>query len=365
MAGLDFLSNLFSNRSNLPTPDLINRLYPTMGQVNQQMQQPELSNNALNAFMSAANNYPTRTPPNMLTKIGAAMAGFGGPNGLKESDYLLNNKYDQQVQDYQNKLKPLEFAANEEGQRNQTARLLAYNKQQNDLNQNKLGVTAEHYQNQDLSSLQRNNIAAFRAEVARKKVEMPDYYFTTDEDSGKLVGINKNDPTDVKVFEVTRPTEGSKFQNTLKLEEVKHGNQVALEEKKQDNRKELKSIPNASSSGKTQSYSDKLNQRKLNILEAMDKFPDLSQYVTKNGADYVIPPLTGGMLSWFSSKTPEERQKIVDLIYPNDPQAQSLVGNKAETSTNTGKIHVRRKSDGQLGYMSVGAFNPDKYEKVP
>jgi hypothetical protein len=363
MAGLDFLANLFSPAPRLPSPDLVNRLYPTVGQVNQQMQQPELSNNALNAFMAAANNYPTRTPPNMLTKIGAAMAGFGGPTGLKMQDYLLNNKYDQQVQDYENRLKPLEFAANEEGQRNQTARLLAYNQQQNELNRNKLGVTAEHYQNQDLSSQQRNNIAAFRAEVARMKVEMPDYYFTTDEDSGKLVGINKNDPTDVKVFEVARPTEGSKFQNALKFEEVKQSNRKALEGTKQENRKELKSIPSASSSGKTQSYSDKLNQRKLNILEAMDKFPDLAQYITKNGADYVIPPLTGGMLSWFSNKTPEERQKIVDLIYPNDPRAQSLVGNKTET--NSGKIHVRRKSDGQLGYMSAGAFNPDKYEKVP
>lgn len=344
MAGLDFLANLFSPASRLPSPDLVNRLYPTMGQVNQQ---PELSNNALNAFMAAANNYPTRTPPNMLTKIGAAMAGFGGPTGLKMQDYLLNNKYDQQVQDYENRLKPLEFAANEEGQRNQTARLLAYNQQQNELNRNKLGVTAEHYQNQDLSSQQRNNIAAFRAEVARMKVEMPDYYFTTDEDSGRLVGINKNDPTDVKVFKVTRPTEGSKFQNTLKLEEVKQSNREALEGTKQENRKELKAIPSASSN-KPLSGNERISNRKANIQEILDNHPDFAKYLVKNGSDYTIPPLEGGVLGWFSSKTPEERQQVVDLLYPNNPKAQSLVGNKTEATSKTTKTR-----DDAIAYLKA------------
>jgi hypothetical protein len=322
-----------------------------MGQVNQQMQQPELSNNALNAFMSAANNYPTRTPPNMLTKIGAAMAGFGGPNGLKESDYLLNNKYDQQVQDYQNKLKPLEFAANEEGQRNQTARLLAYNKQQNELNQNKLDETNRHNQETEATAKAKAETAQQIADVRSLLANRPN--FAPLDSAGHVVLYDKTTGQTVDTgIESNKLTDFQKLQMGLKnsLQEIEARGEEArkTEADKQVNRKELKSIPNASSSGKTQSYSDKLNQRKLNILEAMDKFPDLSQYVTKNGADYVIPPLTGGMLSWFSSKTPEERQKIVDLIYPNDPQAQSLVRNKTETTSKTTKTR-----DDAIAYLKA------------
>lgn len=82
---------------------------------------PEIGSPAMDAYMGHINRMPTRENPNWWTRIAAALsgasAGYQNPiAGIEAARNVREYPYQQKLDDWSNKLKPLASAANIEGQ---------------------------------------------------------------------------------------------------------------------------------------------------------------------------------------------------------------------------------------------------------
>jgi hypothetical protein len=360
--------------------------------------------------------------PSTGRKISALMAGLGGnrPAGIAGgspvgfindpardkavSDSILDAPYNNAVADFKLKESPLTKTAELENRRNVNDRMIDSQILRDEQVQRK--QTETERQNREMDKIRQQ-----RADAYDFKTRNPQFKAATD-DNGQLVFYNPLDPTktyysgiqtgklsdsdkinlehegklseiqargkEAKDLESKRQTgrtdlEGVKAANAKELESVKQINRTGLAETNIEGRKEVKAIPSGSSSSvsnRPQTETQKKQGMINKALQIVSENPELKPYIIfeKNNAG-TVQGVSISKTGIFGDEA--KRMKAYNLLFGQPPvpgvsQDKNVMPQSAgaKTSKNaTGQTHVKRKSDGQTGWVT----NPDmsKYDLIP
>lgn len=148
------------------------------------------SHTASDAFNDLASQYPERQNPSALRKIGAAITGIGyGPQAAMN---LLEQPHTRDVEDWKNRMGPLQQSANLERQENVNSRTLAYQTIAAQLRQEAL----DNKEKLDDANLK---IRQQRADVYDFKARNPDLDFDFSGDTIKVVNPKNGEIKDTGV----------------------------------------------------------------------------------------------------------------------------------------------------------------------
>lgn len=123
--------------------------------------------------------YPQEPVHSFKDKLLASIMGIG-PGGMQRADYALHGGYQEDIQNWKNKVQPYEYLAGQERANNANLRYLATSALTNQYKYDKLDADTKY----------RNA----RLEIQRFKVEHPDWQLVNVR-GGNIIAVNKQDPT--------------------------------------------------------------------------------------------------------------------------------------------------------------------------
>ena len=193
-------------------------LSPNPQQPQQSPYQPRTE--AMQAFNTAASQVPQHSQyePSTGRKILATMAGFGD---YKVGRDIADAPYNNAFEDWANKLKPLQFGAQQEESRNVEQRRYLDEQQRIDISEQR----AETYRKQQEATSERyrqlGETSRKRADTYKYKAEHPNWIHVVDE-NGYLTFVNPQNPEKTYTSEIklTTPQEKNEWQVAGKLKEI-------------------------------------------------------------------------------------------------------------------------------------------------
>lgn len=332
---------------------------------------------------------------------GAAL-GFKSnvPEGLKVQQAINEQPYERALSDWELKAKPELEAAKLENSRNTNERVARYNMNTASIRDRTLSrqinadSVKERQGDEKLNqNQQRIDVSKQRANSYTYDKEHPNHTYKEDKD-GNVYSINpKNNDVEFLYDDDGNFIKGSSLPDAMKMklqhsnrmseidesasqsrktEDRRETNRETLEDKKQGNRT---SNILTRSGGTGSSKPESPSQRKVRLYnkaaEALNKHPEWAPYIAlKTGNNFVITIPEGktglfgyGAKSGGNAKT---AQDINDYVYGKDDKPdKSEIGSvetksePSKTDTNKkpeiredGKTHVKRKSDGQSGWVT-------------
>lgn len=293
-----------------------------------ELYQPQTS--ASTRLNELLNQYPQREKPGFLQKLVASLSGFGG--GPQAADKVLYGGYDRQVQDWQNRVKPISELADQERYLNQNQRILA-----NQMIGRELDVRKQTHK----EKVDERNIAIRekRAAAYEFKARNPNMQIKQDSE-GNFIGIN---PQTGQMAYVT-DSQGNRVngrelswedkQNILQenaLERINRSAEVGLGriQASGEQARETKAAPNYDDLNpdkivKPQSPSEQRTARTLAAEQLLDEHPDWEEYIQFDGNRVTINP-----------DTPKNIKNQIE---------SALAGNRSRTKTVLEQIRKNRGS---------------------
>lgn len=390
------------NMASNPQPDdLMSTIQGLLNPKDQQFQN----------FSDLINQMPQRSQyqPSKLRQVAGAIASMGAggpvgiangqvvgyksniPEGLKIQQAITDEPYNKALSSWATKLEPTEKIAQMEANRNVNLRQLGLGElsrqqQQQKIDEQERAARIKEQQNQQNIDIRRAREESY---VKAKQFQMdhPNYKSFIDKD-GMVVFVNPQDPgkepvktgidsgklSDIEKIDLQVQGRLSEIaatgKNQQELEGAKQANRKEIESTRQIDRLELKrEVPG---SAKTGAAAKPLlpTQQRVDIINKAQKLvsdrPDLKGYIVfdKNNAGNItgvrIPPA-----GYFGNE--QKRMEAYNLLFSQAPVpgvSQALPTNQQVQPSATGKIRVKRKSDGQTGTIDAKDFDANKYEKV-
>jgi hypothetical protein len=295
---------------------------------------------------------PAREEPSFMRKLSASLIAGGG--NLRESQQVLDDPYNQKLQDWKTQFQPAYQAAGLERYNNQLGRQSARDFATNDIQNRKITETERHNIETEKTSQDKLEIARARAATYDYKARNPNHKIERDE-NGFLIGIDpQSNQMQYIIGPNGDPVKGDKLpqaelikvnqSNALvrisatgneqrKTENVREGNRETLEGIRQPNRIELKTTPSpnvsrgASSRPESEYQVSRGRVNRANMV--MNERPDLAGYITfDNTGPTIQSPSShlGGLYS--TGPSAEDYKYLHDYIF--GPQ----IGRSNTTSPN-------------------------------
>ena len=406
-------SNPVQNVQNDQTPGQSNSMIDPSELIKQLMSPNE---EMFNRMKSQVDSMPLESnfkDPSLWTKIRAHLAAGGADNPIQAKqtrEGIEHAPYLKALNQWKMQLEPTEKLAQFENTRNVNNRLTG------------TGILRDEQTARRNAEIERKNkvheedvdedrkIRQQRADAYDFKSRNPDFKTATDS-NGELIFYDPKDPSKVlhsgiqtgklsdidkvnlqhegRLEEIQARTKSAKElesdrqSNRLGLETAKFGNRQTLEQTKEEastkkeetrqtNRVTLKQTPSASQSGKNaiQSETQKKQGQINKALKIISENPELKSYIIfeKNNAGTVqgVRIAPSGI---FGDEA--KRMKAYNLLFGQEPVPGVSSDKNVTPQSNSnkptiradGKTHVKRKSDGQVGWVT----NPDmsKYDLEP
>lgn len=366
-------------------------------------------------LVNLINTMPQRSQyePSKFKKIMAAVAGLGAggpaaysngaalgyksdvPSGLKIQQGILDMPFNKAMSDWEDKEKPLLESARLENARNTNERLTRSNERTATIRDRT--VTRQIDRDRELADeankkigqgQQKIDIAKQRATAYVYGKEHPNHVYKEDK-NGNVYSINPQDNTvEVLYDDDGMPIKSAHLPEEMKLK-IQHNNRISeidesgsqtrkTEETKQTDRLALEDKKNTDILTRPDKRGSPVKnetpaQKKVRLYnlaaEARNKNPDWKNYIKLspgNNFTINIPEGKSGLFGWNKADggNAKTATAINDFIYGSTPAASNVTAPEVETKGESkpevrkdGKTHVKRKSDGQAGWVT----NPDMY----
>lgn len=354
------------------------------------------------------NNYMRSMPnrsdyqPGKFRQIAASVAGLGAggplgivggqpigyrsdiPTGLKVKDAILNSEFNQALEDWETRLKPLSELTEAERAANTNIRLtgatLLRDEQARKSMEQREDAAEKRLQGQRESIAQRDRYLAFKKEQEAN----PNNVYKSDKD-GRIFGINPKtnavkyltDGNGDFIEESDLPeAEKLRIQHNNRLNEIAAAGDEARETtitRGAESRK-TKSTPTASQTNKGELPSQRKVRLYTKAVEAVNSHPewkDYIEFVPGSSNDFrIIKPGPNAIGRLMGKKvTPEDEKTykdILNFIYGNETPIDATSSHDSTAKPRVradGKTYVRKKSSGETGWVT----NPDLkvYEVIP
>lgn len=348
--------------------------------------------------------------PSKFRRFAAMMAGLGagGPagissgapigyrsnveEGLKNQRMILDEPYDKAMYDWNSQAKPLLEASKLENTKNVNSRIASSNVRSAELREK--GIERQLLRDEQLKAkedadLARKNeelkVRQQRANTYDYRTKNPNHVYQTDKD-GYVYSVNPQ----TNKTEYLTDDDGDKIQSSrlsdrdrieMQLESTLEGIRArgsvsrSLEEQRQGNREELvdkreTNIRNRPASSTTRGETASARHIRLydKAVEGVNKNPAWKDYISFDHVHKVfnIDTPKGKSGGIFNKATPggdpEIAKEITKFIY-GDENGKSSNKSSKPTIRSDGKTKVKRKSDGQVGWVTDPDL--DKYDLVP
>ncbi len=280
-----------------------------------QLYHPETDN--IDLLNETINKYPTREHPSVKRRVGGAILGgltsigslYNGSADTGRSvydDVTGKTRYDEDVKDWNNKIKPIESAANTERQNNSNERQMAYQTISEQLRSDAL----VHKQNNDEVKA---GIAQQRADIYAYKATHPNVKFDF---SGTTIKV-----TDPATGQVTDTGIETGKMSQLDKMNLAHENKIVEQTHAGEVAKEVKQVIPGKNTTPTQPVNKPMTPTQSKMDQTMkannikNTRPDLAPFITiqGNGLVSIGPGKTPG--SWSKTNpTPAQVKEINELI---------------------------------------------------
>lgn len=211
-----------------------------------------------NRFRGMIDSFPERENPSLLRKIGAVIAGAGMPNAseaMQVSEQFANAPFYRKLADWNQQIKPVQQAADNERADNTQQRMFAQSIMSNEAAQERLRITEEENKRREILNIKKLEDQQKRTAILDFKARNPNWRFVT-EKGGNVFAVNPQNPTqkidtgiasgslsdldrinlqlDAALTRIqaqgdeTRETEGVRQTNRLNLESARQKNREAL-----------------------------------------------------------------------------------------------------------------------------------------
>jgi len=361
--------NIVDDSKGMPTPGQ-GMPEPEMdaGQRMRELYNP--SEDATKRFEEAIGQYPQQKRPGWLRGIGSLLQEFAyGPKTAQET---RNRWREEPIEDWKNKIGPMQQAATNERYQNVNDRTMAYNQMSIELREKAMQLKAENDERKANIAQQRADIYAFKAAHPNFKFMMP-----------KGGNVQAMDPATGQAHDTGIPT-GSMTQldqmwlaQEQALERIGASGAQARETEgvRQEGRMEAigargeqaqktKATPSGSATGKDMLPTQKKVDEFRRARELMNTRPDLAPFIKLGSAnDYdLVKPNPSAWTEKGKGPTAQQYSDMINAIYGSTVGGRNAgAGPGPKTTTSSkGTVKVRSKTDS----TKTGTFQGTEAEAI-